>query len=75
MSNIVNCPCCQKELYQSAHIEGPHFGKVSGPELQQQFNRAFMVCPHCQCEVEFEGSGSMKISPIQPCLKKAPQQS
>ena len=69
MSTSVQCPCCKKELYTTQHIEGPYFGKVSGPPLEQDSKGAYMVCPHCECRVDFIGSGQLHLSPAQPCAK------
>lgn len=67
MTDTVPCPCCNEALYKTAAIDKLHRGKVDGPELQQSGDRLFMVCPHCQNEIEFIGSGQISLSPIQPC--------
>ena len=70
MVTSVACPCCSKELYTTEHIQGPYVSKVKGPQLQQDSNGAFMVCPHCKSRLEFIGTGQMQLSPIQPCTKQ-----
>jgi hypothetical protein len=70
MVTPVACPCCAKELYATEQIQGPHFGKVRGPQLRQDSRGAFMMCPHCACRIDFVGSGQLQLSPIQPCGKK-----
>ena len=70
MANPVACPCCREELYSTVQIQGPHFGKASGPALEQDSAGAFMVCPHCKSRVEFVGSGQLQLSPIQACKKE-----
>lgn len=69
MITSVACPCCPNELYTTAHIEGPHFAKQSGPPLEQDSKGPFMICPHCQCRVDFIGSGQLQPSPVQSCEK------
>lgn len=70
MTTSVACPCCAKELYTTAHIEGPHFSKQSGSPIDQDAKGAFMVCPHCKCRVDFVGSGQLSLSPLQSCAKE-----
>ena len=35
MATSVPCPSCEMELYTTEHLQGPYFGKGSGPPLQQ----------------------------------------
>lgn len=69
MVTSVACPCCSRELYATELIQGPYFGKVRGPELQQDSTGAFMVCPHCESRVDFMGTGQIQLAPIQHCKK------
>jgi len=70
MVTTVLCPCCEKELYETAPLEGPHAGMVSGPPLEQDENGLFMLCSHCEKRIDFIGSGGvLHLSPIQQCRK------
>ena len=69
MTNSVPCPCCNMELYSTTQLNETHSTKSKGAELKQANNRIFMICPNCQNEIEFIGSGQLRLSPIQPCTK------
>jgi hypothetical protein len=69
MADSVLCPCCHEDLYTTAAIDQLHRSKIDGPELQQSDNRIFMICPNCQNEIDFVGSGQLSLSPVQPCNK------
>ncbi|MEO4029366.1 hypothetical protein ABH313_15110 [Chromobacterium vaccinii] len=66
---LIACPCCGCSLYKTQPISGPYQGKLEGPELQQDDQGLFMVCPNCQCRIEFTGTGQISLSLIQPCIK------
>jgi hypothetical protein len=65
----IQCPCCNNALYETAHIDGPFFAKLSGPESEQDDKGSYMICPHpeCLCRVDFVGL--LSLSPVQKCGK------
>lgn len=69
MSHSVACPCCQDELYTTVALSKDHSAKHSGPDMQREGERMYMVCPHCHKKIDFLGGNGLRISPIQKCGK------
>ncbi|WP_152527001.1 hypothetical protein [Pseudogulbenkiania ferrooxidans] len=65
----IACPCCGDDLYKTQPISGPYRSKIEGPEFRQDDQGLFMVCPNCQCRIEFTGIGQISLSPTQTCIK------
>jgi Trm112p-like protein len=77
MINIINCPCCKKELYRTiTQIVGeiPKLAKGS-PEHQHDENGNYMICKNCLKRINLvspENAQSSEVlwdlSDFQPCI-------
>lgn len=72
MSNIVNCPCCEKELYRRTSDGGVNRLVKGSAAPNHDQNGSYMVCPHCSCRVILKaGSGPSEfdLADTQTCIR------